>query len=109
MAAGAAVPCVVVVVVVVVCEVAGGESGVAVALDCVVFCAITGKDIARTTSEPRTAANNFLDFIQLSFVTMIREYPRAPSQFNLCKVDHSNQRSTPAPIVSFPSCFAVLR
>ena len=37
-----------------------------VVVDCVVSCAITGSDSASTTSDPKTTANSFLDFIQFS-------------------------------------------
>jgi hypothetical protein len=63
------------VVVVVLCV---GESRVVVVVvDCVVLCAITGRDRANTMSKPRTTANNFLDFIQFSFITFIRQYGMA--------------------------------
>ena len=37
-----------------------------VVVDCVVSCAITGSDSASTTSDPKTTANSFLDFIRFS-------------------------------------------
>jgi hypothetical protein len=50
---------------------------VVVVLDSEFCCAITGSDMATTTSDPRTAANSFLDFIQLSFNTSVREHGNA--------------------------------
>src|ERR1039458_1264376 len=43
-----------------------GVCVVVVVVDCVVSCAITGSDSASTTSDPKTTANSFLDFIRFS-------------------------------------------
>jgi hypothetical protein len=53
------------------------DAGVAVGVACEVLCAITGRDRARTTRAPRTGTNSFVDFIRLSFVTLVREYGTA--------------------------------
>jgi hypothetical protein len=55
-------------VVLLLCAWAGGFWVVVVVLDCVVLCAITGRDRASTTSEPRTKANSFLDIIEFSLL-----------------------------------------
>jgi hypothetical protein len=67
---GVAGICVVVVVEDVLCGVTVGGGGVAgvcvvVVVDCV-LCAITGSDSASTTSDPKTTASSFLDFIRFS-------------------------------------------
>jgi hypothetical protein len=50
------------VVVVVLC-VCAGAGVVVVVVDCVLSCAITGSESASTTTDPKTPANSFLDFI----------------------------------------------
>jgi hypothetical protein len=66
------------VVVVVLCVLAEGEFCVVVlVLDCVLLCAITGRDSAITISDPRTRTHSFLDFIRISFITLVRSYRTA--------------------------------
>jgi hypothetical protein len=55
-------------------------------LDCVALCAIAGIDITKTTSDPRMAADSFVDFGRLFFNTPVRKYASALPQPNLCKV-----------------------
>ena len=55
-----------VVLVVVLC-VCGGPCVVVVVSDCDAVCAMTGRDRAITTIDPRTTTSNFFDFIRYSF------------------------------------------
>src|ERR1019366_643199 len=83
-----------VVVVLCVCEGCGCCVVVVEVVDCVLLCAITGRDSANTISAPRTTASRFLDFIRFSFASLATLNRMAPpaTESSLSTIARSQKR-----------------